>query len=71
MDESHAQELATWSHEAREHGLPVLLTGFVLFRVELGLPPWSTVLLGLLMAVVLLVTAYVTFGPGGTASRDW
>lgn len=72
MDESHAQEIATWFNGAREHGLPVVVTGFMLFRVEFGLTGWLVLpLLLLLMGMVLTVTAYATFGPDGTASRDW
>jgi hypothetical protein len=62
--------MVTWIRDAREHGLPVLVTGIVLLRV-LDWPLGGAVLVvGMLMAVLLLVGASVTFPAPGDGSAD-
>jgi hypothetical protein len=63
VDESHAQEFEAWIRDAREGGLPVIVTG-VVASGALGIPfPTTLLLLWMLMALVLLGTAWVEFGP--------
>jgi hypothetical protein len=71
VDESHVRELASWTAEAREHGLPVALTGFVLFRLALGLGPWVTAALVVLLLVVPVVAACATLPHRDPAPDLW
>jgi hypothetical protein len=73
VDESHAQDSITrWITEAREAGIPVCVTGLVLFWGVLGIPAWLVAtLLGLAMALGLMVAARTLFGPEGSESSDW
>lgn len=58
------EQVALWTRDAREHGLPAMLTGFVLLVPVLGVPYWWAMLvLGSLGAVVVLCTAQHALGP--------
>jgi hypothetical protein len=64
VDESHAREIASWIRDARERGLPVLVTGVALLR----LADWP--LGGAALAMGLLMGASVTFAASDGEPED-
>lgn len=57
-------QVALWVRDAREYGLPPMLTGFVLLVPVLGLPYWlALLLLAMLGSFVMLCTAREALGP--------
>lgn len=61
MDD-HEFDYAGWVNDAREGGFPAVITGLVLLCGVLDWPFWSAVLaLGLMVIVVLLITASAAF----------
>lgn len=64
-------DLERWISEARDAGLPVLVTGLALLWGVLGMALWTAcAVLGLLMAVLLVWGAHVTFPPWQPGSGD-
>jgi hypothetical protein len=70
VDESHAREIASWIRDARERGLPVLVTGVALLRLADWPLGGAALAMGLLMVVGLLMGASVTFAASDGEPED-